>query len=152
MRPCGVKSGKWIWFYKCILVRHMTRCTFLPNLWRLHLSYISQHHNIQAWFPCKDREWKVMWKLSLNVIFLFLCLYYLWHIYRDSYSVWCNVTKIMNNWQFPIFLCASRIFSDKEMESAVERKLLLGTILWFSFICGQLCVGNMTHNVYVKGS
>jgi hypothetical protein len=34
--PCGVKSGNWISFYKCIFVWYITRRTLLPNLWRLH--------------------------------------------------------------------------------------------------------------------
>jgi hypothetical protein len=58
--------------------------------------------------------------------------------------------------QFPFLLYAARIFPDRNMESTVERKLSLGTFLWsygrFSVICGQLCEGNITHNVYFKGS
>jgi hypothetical protein len=69
-------------FTSAFLVWHMTRCTLLPNLWRLHLSWIiSHHHNIQVLFACKDKEWKV----SLKVIFMLSCLCSLWHIYRDGY-------------------------------------------------------------------
>jgi hypothetical protein len=69
----------------------------------------------------------------------------------------CSVTRcpellpcIMN------ILYASRISPDRKMESTVERKLSMGTFLWFmaefSVICEESCIGNMTHNVYVKGS
>jgi hypothetical protein len=60
---------------------------------------------------------------------------------------------IMNNWQFPFLLYASRIFPDKKMESTVERKLShsCGLMAEF-FVCGESCIGNMTRNVYVKGS
>jgi hypothetical protein len=36
----------------------------------------------------------------------------------------------MSNGQFPFLLYASRIFSDKKMESTVKRNLSLGIFLW----------------------
>jgi hypothetical protein len=82
-------------FTSTVLVWHRIRCTLLPDLWRLDLSWIiSHHHSIQVLFACKYKEWKVMWKLSLEVIFLLLCLCFLWHIYRDGYSACCSVTSV----------------------------------------------------------
>jgi hypothetical protein len=121
-------------FTSAFLVWHMTRCTLLPNLWILHLSQIiNHHHNMQGLFACKDKEWKV----SFKVIFLFSCLCSLWHIYSDGYryvTVLQECLKLlswfMNNEQFPFLLYTSRIFPDKKMEFTVKRKLSLGTFLW----------------------
>jgi hypothetical protein len=78
----GIRVATEFDFTNAFLVPHMTRCTLLPNLWRLYSSYIiSHHHSIQVLFACKDKEWKV----SLKVIFLFSCLCSLSHIYRDGY-------------------------------------------------------------------
>jgi hypothetical protein len=38
--------------------------------------------------------------------------------------------SLMNNWQFPFLLLASRIFHDKRMESIVNRRLSLLIFLW----------------------
>jgi hypothetical protein len=73
----------------------------------------------------------VTWKLSLNVIFLFLCLCFLC-IYRDGYCVARVPTAtplVHEYWQFHFLFYVSRIFPDKNMESTVERKLSLGTLL-----------------------
>jgi hypothetical protein len=56
----------------------------------------------------------------------------------------------MNNWQFPFLLYASRIFPDKKDGIYSGKKVVTGSIL--VVICGESCIGNMTHNVYVKGS
>jgi hypothetical protein len=73
----------------------------------------------------------VKWKLSLKLIFLFF--------FCTCLSVTCAMKVamcvvvlqeclelllwLMNNWQFPFLLFASRIFPDKKMESVVKRKL-----------------------------
>jgi hypothetical protein len=82
-------------FTSAFLVWHKIRCTLLPDLWRLDFSLIiSHHHNIQVLFAYKYKEWNVMWKLSLEVTFLLLCLCFLWHLYRDGYSACCSVTSV----------------------------------------------------------
>jgi hypothetical protein len=120
-------------FTSVLLVWHMTRYKLIPNLWRLHLSWIiSHHHNKQVLFAWKDKEWKV----SLKVIFLFSCLCSLWHIYRDGYRYVAVIQDclqllswFMNNGQFLFLLYAWRIFPDKKMESTIKRKLSLWTFL-----------------------
>jgi hypothetical protein len=152
--PWGLRVSTEFDFTGAFLMWHMTRYTLLPNLWRLHLSYIIHyHHNIQVLFASKDKKWNV----SLKVIFMFSCLCSLWHIYRDGYRYVAVLQEclellswFMNNGQFPFLLYASRIFHDKKIESTVKRKLSLRTFLWSygrTFIFGQSCVGNDTQCV-----
>jgi hypothetical protein len=148
MCPCGVKSGNWIWFYKCIF-----------GVTRDKVYITSHHHNIQILFACKDKEWKV----SLEVIFLFSCLCSLWHIYSDGYRYVAVLqgacSYYLGSWimdNFSSYCMHQEHFLIRtwslQWKGGYHWEHSCGLMTKLSVIFGESCVGNMTHNVYVKGS
>jgi hypothetical protein len=139
MCPCGINSGKRIE----ILQVHFSCDTWQGvhyylnsedySCHRLFATIITYRFCFLVRIETEKRSGNCHWKL-------YSCFYAF--AFCDTYTGMVTVyfaalqdcpqllLWLMNKWQFPFLLYASRIFPNKKMESAVKRKLSLVTFLW----------------------